>query len=107
MLRQEKHYSNGGPRQCDGPARRMVDCGRNYVLKENKMYIEHKPGRGRVEEEMPRVGGSHHIPKRDACAKMKINQSINHPLYSQYPGVSGMYGRRKVPGRRRGKIKKG
>ena len=77
MLRREKHYSNGGPRQCDGPARRMVDCGKDNVSLENKMYIGNKLGRGRVEEEMPHVGGSRHIPKRDACAKMKINQSIN------------------------------
>ena len=54
----------------------MVDCGRDKVFR--KQNVSRKPiGEGRVEEEMPHVGGSRHIPKRDACAKMKINQSIN------------------------------
>ena len=41
----------------------MADCGTNNVLKENKIYKENELGRGRVEEEMPHVGGSRHIPK--------------------------------------------
>ena len=52
----KKRYSNGGPRQCDRPARRMVDCGRDNVSLENKMYIGNNWGGGGWRRKCPMLG---------------------------------------------------